>query len=79
VPYEKITFINQGPPGISADRLNHIQTQYDEAAADLAAHVAAPDPHPQYATDSDLATHLAEKVQAHGINDRDCLIWMGVV
>ncbi len=34
MPYEKIPFVNQGPPGISAERLNHIQTQYDEAKAD---------------------------------------------
>jgi hypothetical protein len=24
-------------------------------------------------------SHLADKTQAHGVNDRDCLIWMGVM
>lgn len=30
-----------GAPGISAERLNHMETQYDEAAADLNAHKSA--------------------------------------
>lgn len=43
--YEKIQFVNQAAPGISAARLMQIQTQYDEAAADLAAHAAETSAH----------------------------------
>jgi len=38
--YEKITFVNDGPPAINATALNQIQTQYDEAKSDLNAHLA---------------------------------------
>ncbi|MCL5290299.1 MAG: pyocin knob domain-containing protein [Firmicutes bacterium] len=60
MPYEKIQFNPQAAPGISADRLNHMQTQYEEAAADLSEHELEVDPHPQYARDEDLMSHLAE-------------------
>lgn len=40
MPYEKIQFNDEAPPGISAGRLNHIQTQYDASAAELIAHQA---------------------------------------
>ena len=33
--YEKVPFVNGGPPGISAERLNHIQTQYEEVQIDI--------------------------------------------
>jgi phage-related tail fiber protein len=42
----------EGTP-LSAANLNKIETQYDEAKADLDTHVAAADPHPQYALDGD--------------------------
>lgn len=35
MPYNPIVFNNQGPPGISADRLAYMQTQYDEAVEDI--------------------------------------------
>ncbi len=35
MPYEKIIFNNQAPPGLSAERLAHMQTQYDEAVGDI--------------------------------------------
>jgi hypothetical protein len=38
---------------ITATKLNNAETQYDEAKADLDAHEAAADPHPQYALDTD--------------------------
>lgn len=53
--YEKIPFNNQAAPGISADRLNHMQTQYDEAKTDLDAHLADYIRQPGYA----LATGAA--------------------
>lgn len=62
------------------DQLNRLQaglvkdvarsrTQINVAASDLAEHVAAPNPHPQYVLDSEfeseMAAHLAD-VTAHG-------------
>lgn len=62
--YEKINWQNGGPPGISAERLAHMQTQYEEAAADLAVHNSASDPHPQYTTASELASAITTHEQA---------------
>lgn len=38
--YEKTIWVNDGPPALSATNLNKLETQYDEAKADLAAHQA---------------------------------------
>jgi hypothetical protein len=34
MPYTKTTWINGGSPGISAENLNNLETQYDEAVAE---------------------------------------------
>lgn len=36
--YIKTTWVEGSAPGISAENLNHLETQYDEAKADLDAH-----------------------------------------
>lgn len=36
--YSKINFKNDNPPAINAENLNHMQTQYDEAKAELDTH-----------------------------------------
>jgi hypothetical protein len=51
---------------ITATKLNNLETQYDAAKADLDAHVAAADPHPQYALDTDLTGHAGLTTTAHG-------------
>lgn len=38
--YEKTTWVNDGPPALSATNLNKLETQYDEAKADLNAYLA---------------------------------------
>ncbi|WP_025027755.1 hypothetical protein [Caldalkalibacillus mannanilyticus] len=35
MPYDPITFVNGQAPGISANRLNHMQTQYEGAVKDV--------------------------------------------
>lgn len=52
---------------ITAAKLNNLETQYDEAKADLDAHEAAADPHPQYATDTDLSAHTGNISNPHGV------------
>jgi hypothetical protein len=52
---------------ITATLANHWETQYDAAKADLDAHVAAADPHPQYATDTDLSGHTGRTDNPHGV------------
>lgn len=71
MPYEKIQFNPQAAPGISADRLNHMQTQYEEAAADLSEHELEVDPHPQYARDEDLMSHLADNAAHNAVRAGD--------
>lgn len=39
MPYEKTTWINGAAPGISAEKLNKLETQYDEAIAYILANV----------------------------------------
>lgn len=46
------TVYEPGTP-VNAVNMNNLETQYDEAKADLDAHTAAADPHPQYAKDTD--------------------------
>ena len=38
MPYTKTTWVSGGPPGIDADKLNNLETQYDAAKADIDAH-----------------------------------------
>jgi hypothetical protein len=46
MPYTKTTWVSGGPPGIDADKLNNLETQYDAAKADLDAHTTRTDnPH----------------------------------
>ncbi len=40
MPYTKTTWVNGVAPPISAANLNHLETQYDEAATDLTTHAA---------------------------------------
>jgi hypothetical protein len=67
MPYNKTTWNNGAAPGISATKLNNLETQYDAAKADLDAHVAAADPHTQYALDDDLFAHTSNKSNPHGV------------
>jgi len=54
MPYQKNDppWANGGAPGISAERLNHMETQYDEAKADL---------------DADLGAHSADNTNPHNV------------
>ena len=54
--YTKTIWKSGAAPGISADKLNHLETQYDCAKDDLDAHVAAADPHGQYPLKSILTS-----------------------
>lgn len=45
MPYIKTAWVNGQPPAINASNLNKLETQYDEAKADVDAHKAATMPH----------------------------------
>jgi hypothetical protein len=51
--YTKTTWNSGAAPGINADKLNKLETQYDCAKDDLDDHVAAADPHGQYLKEVD--------------------------
>jgi hypothetical protein len=54
--YTKTTWNSGAAPGIDADKLNNLETQYDCAKDDLDDHVANADPHDQYPLKSILTT-----------------------
>ena len=54
--YTKTIWKSGAAPGISADKLNKLETQYDCAKDDLDDHVAAADPHGQYLKEVDAYT-----------------------
>ena len=54
--YTKTTWNSGAAPGINADKLNKLETQYDCAKDDLDDHVANADPHGQYPLKSILTT-----------------------
>lgn len=70
MPYTKTTWVAGTAPGISAANLNHLETQYDEANADLAAKMNATTGHkhtgevndspklPLTSLDTDVATQV---------------------
>jgi len=51
--YTKTTWKSGAAPGINADKLNKLETQYDCAKDDLDNHVANADPHGQYLKEVD--------------------------
>ena len=51
--YTKTTWNSGAAPGINADKLNKLETQYDCAKDDLDNHVANADPHTQYLKEAD--------------------------
>nr|WP_253195912.1 hypothetical protein [Burkholderia cenocepacia] len=69
--------VEGGPDGVSnkqakqlGGRTRYLKAQVEQSQTGLAQHIAAPDPHSQYATKSDLAARLAELVgQAPGMLD----------
>ncbi|QUN57384.1 hypothetical protein [Burkholderia cenocepacia] len=69
--------VEGGPDGVSnrqakqlGGRTRYLKAQVEQSQSGLAQHIAAADPHSQYATKSDLAARLAELVgQAPGMLD----------
>lgn len=53
------TLWNDNVTPLSAQNMNHIEQGIADAHANLDAHAAAADPHPQYATDADVSAHAA--------------------
>lgn len=68
LPAGQITF-TPAPAGGYAAGVDQVQEALDDVGARLATHQAADDPHPQYATDAELANYVptSTKGQANGV------------